>query len=130
MVCFSVSGENLTCRLRSLAFRAMLRQEVAWFDDERNSTRILNARLATDASKVQGVSAEKLVFSYYLKGNICSQNVLIMYTYSKRVELFYYNIMYTSCHVQTTLPDTMYVQIPNFVLVTNRFQPLYSLKLP
>ena len=45
----------MTCRLRYLAFGAILRQEMAWFDDEKHSTRTLNARLASDASQVQGV---------------------------------------------------------------------------
>ncbi len=54
--CFTVTGEILTCRLRSNAFRALLRQEVAWFDDERHSTGTLTAQLANDAGQVQGVS--------------------------------------------------------------------------
>jgi hypothetical protein len=38
------------------AFTAILRQEVGWFDDERNSVGILCARLSGDAASVQGVS--------------------------------------------------------------------------
>ena len=53
--CFGISGENLTARLRSLSFKAMLRQEVGWHDNERNSTGALTTRLANDASQVQGV---------------------------------------------------------------------------
>ena len=34
----------------------MLRQEIGWFDDEQNSTGALTTRLASDASRVQGVS--------------------------------------------------------------------------
>jgi ATP-binding cassette subfamily B (MDR/TAP) protein 1 len=34
----------------------MLRQEVGWFDDERNSVGTLCARLSGDAASVQGVS--------------------------------------------------------------------------
>ena len=51
-----MSGDRLTIRLRKLTFRAMLRQEVGWFDDERNSTGALTTRLASDAGQVQGVS--------------------------------------------------------------------------
>ena len=51
-----MSGENLTSRLRSLSFRAMLRQEMGWFDEEMNSTGALTTRLANDAGQVQGVS--------------------------------------------------------------------------
>ncbi len=57
-MCFSVAGENLTSRLRSRSFKAMLRQDIGWFDDERNSSGALVTRLANDASQVQGVSLE------------------------------------------------------------------------
>ena len=53
---FALSGENLTVRLRRLAFEAMLKQEIGWFDQKRNSTGALCARLSSDASKIQGVS--------------------------------------------------------------------------
>ena len=56
-ICFSISGEKLTARLRSLSFRAMLRQEIGWFDNEKNSTGALTTRLANDAGQVQGVCA-------------------------------------------------------------------------
>ena len=54
---FTVAGENLTSRLRSLGFKAMLRQEIGWFDDQKNSTGALTTRLANDASQVQGVGS-------------------------------------------------------------------------
>ena len=34
----------------------MLRQEIGWFDEERNSSGALTTRLASDAGHVQGVS--------------------------------------------------------------------------
>ena len=34
----------------------MLRQEIGWYDDEKNSTGALTTRLAGDAAQVQGVS--------------------------------------------------------------------------
>lgn len=55
-LCFAVSGDRLTIRLRLLSFKAMLRQEVGWFDEEKNSTGALTTRLASDAGHVQGVS--------------------------------------------------------------------------
>lgn len=57
---FAVSGENLTVRVRDLTFRAMIRQEIAWFDDNDNNTGALTTRLATDASQVQGATGIKL----------------------------------------------------------------------
>ncbi len=59
-VCFSVSGENLTSRLRSRSFKAMLRQDISWFDNERNSSGALVTRLANDASQVQGVGVVRV----------------------------------------------------------------------
>ncbi|XP_038611568.1 phosphatidylcholine translocator ABCB4-like isoform X1 [Tachyglossus aculeatus] len=52
---FGKAGEILTGRLRFLAFRAMLRQDMSWFDDPRNSPGALTTQLATDAAQVQGV---------------------------------------------------------------------------
>lgn len=53
---FSLSGETLTSRLRKLTFAAMLRQEVAWFDEDKNAVGALCSRLSGDAASVQGVS--------------------------------------------------------------------------
>lgn len=52
---FTLSGEYLTMRLRRRAFSTMLIQEMAWFDDEKNSSGSLCSRLSTDAAAVQGV---------------------------------------------------------------------------
>lgn len=52
---FSLSGEILTARLRKLTFAAMVRQEVGWFDEERNSVGALCSKLSGDASAIQGV---------------------------------------------------------------------------
>ena len=55
-MCFSVSGESLTMKVRSLLFRAILRQEQTWFDNERNSSAALVTWLSEDISNIQGVS--------------------------------------------------------------------------
>ncbi|XP_061185952.1 ATP-dependent translocase ABCB1-like isoform X2 [Saccostrea echinata] len=57
---FSVSGENLTMRLRQSCFRALLRQDIEYFDDQKNSTGALTTRLATEAAEVQGASGAQL----------------------------------------------------------------------
>uniref|UniRef100_A0A667H817 Bile salt export pump n=1 Tax=Lynx canadensis TaxID=61383 RepID=A0A667H817_LYNCA len=57
---FAKSGELLTKRLRKFGFRAILGQDIGWFDDLRNSPGALTTRLATDASQVQGVTNEAL----------------------------------------------------------------------
>ncbi|XP_038576393.1 bile salt export pump isoform X1 [Micropterus salmoides] len=57
---FAKSGELLTRRLRKVGFQAMLRQEIGWFDDPTNSPGALTARLATDASMVQGATGSQI----------------------------------------------------------------------
>jgi ABC-type multidrug transport system fused ATPase/permease subunit len=57
MYSFGVAGERLTMRLRSQAFAAILRQDVAYFDTEENSVGALCTRLSGDAAAVQGVSS-------------------------------------------------------------------------
>jgi ABC-type multidrug transport system fused ATPase/permease subunit len=56
MTALGVAGERLTLRLRKLAFDAILRQEIRWFDRQDNSCGALCARLSADAANVQGVS--------------------------------------------------------------------------
>ena len=57
VVCFTVAGERLTLRLRSETFHTILKQEIGWFDDKRNSTGALVTRLSNDAAQVEGVRA-------------------------------------------------------------------------
>uniref|UniRef100_A0A8C1KVU7 ATP-binding cassette sub-family B member 5 n=1 Tax=Cyprinus carpio TaxID=7962 RepID=A0A8C1KVU7_CYPCA len=57
---FGKSGELLTMRLRRQAFNAMMRQEIAWFDDNNNAVGVLTTKLATDASLVKGVTGARL----------------------------------------------------------------------
>ena len=53
---FTTAGVKMTTRLRKTAFKTIMSQQVAFFDDERNSVGALCARLAGDCSNVQGVS--------------------------------------------------------------------------
>ncbi|TRY58771.1 hypothetical protein DNTS_034608 [Danionella cerebrum] len=57
---FGKSGEILTMRLRSQAFKAMMRQEIGWFDDNNNAVGVLTTKLATDASLVKGAAGSRL----------------------------------------------------------------------
>lgn len=57
---FGKSGEILTMRIRSLSFKAMLRQEISYFDDHKNNTGALTTRLATEASDVKGASGARM----------------------------------------------------------------------
>ncbi|XP_060590153.1 ATP-dependent translocase ABCB1-like isoform X2 [Ruditapes philippinarum] len=83
---FGRSGETLTMRLRSMSFRAMLRQEIAYFDDHDNSVGALCTRLSTDASQVQGAAGAKLGSSFM---GLCSilTGLIIAFIYSWKLTL-------------------------------------------
>ncbi|KNC82823.1 hypothetical protein SARC_04906 [Sphaeroforma arctica JP610] len=55
---FSYAGEKLVTRLRVMTFSNLIRQDIAFFDDESNNTGSLTARLATDATLVKDVSGQ------------------------------------------------------------------------
>ncbi|XP_037037810.1 multidrug resistance protein homolog 65-like isoform X2 [Bradysia coprophila] len=50
---FNNAGVHLTTRIRARVFGAMIRQDMAWFDDSNNSVGALSVRLTSDAATVQ-----------------------------------------------------------------------------
>ncbi|KAF0883310.1 ABCB5 protein, partial [Crocuta crocuta] len=54
------AGEILTMRLRHLAFKAMLYQDISWFDDKENSTGALTTILAIDIAQIQGATGSRV----------------------------------------------------------------------
>ncbi|XP_037948003.1 multidrug resistance protein homolog 49 [Teleopsis dalmanni] len=57
---FNTAGVKMTTRLRQTAFKTIISQEVAYFDDEKNSVGALCARLAGDCSNVQGATGARV----------------------------------------------------------------------
>ncbi|XP_011362782.1 ATP-binding cassette sub-family B member 5 [Pteropus vampyrus] len=57
---YGKAGEILTMRLRHLAFKAMLYQDISWFDDKENSTGALTTILAIDIAQIQGATGSRL----------------------------------------------------------------------
>ncbi|CAF1395617.1 unnamed protein product, partial [Didymodactylos carnosus] len=55
---FSISGAELTKRIRAKAIQCMLKQEVGWFDRQENHSGVLCERLSTDALAIQNVYFE------------------------------------------------------------------------
>ena len=72
--CFGLVGSNLASRVRVLFLKAVLRQEIGWFDLDPNSSGSLTSRRSSDAPAVRGAVADvlglviqnvsTLVFSY------------------------------------------------------------------
>lgn len=54
------SGERLTFRLRQMCFNSLLRQPMAFYDQPENASGIVLTRLATDASLVQSLAANRI----------------------------------------------------------------------
>ena len=57
---FSYSGSKLVERVRQMMFEVMLQQEMGWYDEERNSTGALCARLSSSAEAVSGATGAKV----------------------------------------------------------------------
>ncbi|KAF7145062.1 hypothetical protein RHSIM_Rhsim04G0241300 [Rhododendron simsii] len=58
--CFGVAGGKLIQRIRSLSFEKVVHQEISWFDDPKNSSGAVGARLSTDASTVRSLVGDAL----------------------------------------------------------------------
>jgi len=76
---FAKSGEILTRRIRKLGFEAMLRQEIGWFDDSKNSPGALSARLATDAALVKGATGSQIGLIVSAISSVGSAMVIAFY---------------------------------------------------
>lgn len=57
---FAVTSEQLTTKIRIQGFRAMLEQEVGWYDLDENSSGALTTRLASDTALIQANTSEML----------------------------------------------------------------------
>ena len=83
---FSYLGEKLTHRLRTLTYRSILRQPMAFFDDPKNSAGRLGTRLGTDSALVRGGTGEALGIYYQSIAAIIAA-AIISFTASWRLAL-------------------------------------------
>lgn len=60
MYMFGLAGVRMTTRIRKMAFSAMLKQDMGWYDEDKNSVGALCARLSTDAAAIQGATGTRI----------------------------------------------------------------------
>ncbi|KAG6543543.1 hypothetical protein Mapa_015037 [Marchantia paleacea] len=58
--CFAVAGNRLIRRVRNETFSHVLRQEIAWFDEDSNTSGAVSGRLYSDAGAVRGMLGDSL----------------------------------------------------------------------
>jgi ABC-type multidrug transport system fused ATPase/permease subunit len=57
---FGFSGENLTLRIRSMTYAAILRQDIGFFDEDRYNVGTLTSILTLDATQIHGITGMTL----------------------------------------------------------------------
>lgn len=83
---FTTSGEILTRRIRGDYFKAILRQEVGWYDDEANSSGVLTARLATEATEIKGLTGQLLGSMFQVTVSLTA-GIAIAFAYNWQIAL-------------------------------------------
>ncbi|RUS91669.1 hypothetical protein EGW08_000642 [Elysia chlorotica] len=83
---FGISGETLTMRVRGMLFKAMARQNIAWFDDPSHETGVLSSHLAMEATFVQGAVRTSFGYVMLFVGNI-GLGLVISFIYSWQLAL-------------------------------------------
>ena len=68
MACWMIAGENQSIKFRKEYFKALLRQEIAWFD--MINPYELNSKVSNDTTAIQGALGEKF-FSFFYISSLC-----------------------------------------------------------
>ncbi|KAJ3375227.1 Multidrug resistance protein 1 [Allomyces arbusculus] len=83
---FGIAGERLTMRVRAMSLRALLRQNIAFFDQKENSTGALTHQLSDEADRIQGLTGAYMGSIVQLATNAIA-GLVIAFIYSWKLTL-------------------------------------------
>uniref|UniRef100_A0ACD5ZNS6 Uncharacterized protein n=1 Tax=Avena sativa TaxID=4498 RepID=A0ACD5ZNS6_AVESA len=75
---FAIAGGKLTERIRAMSFRSIMHQEVAWFDDPKNSSGALGAKLSVDALNVRRLVGDNLALTFQTIATLITGFIIAM----------------------------------------------------
>ncbi|CAF4896045.1 unnamed protein product [Rotaria sp. Silwood1] len=73
---FSKSGEELTSKIRLMSFKAILKQEIAWFDQKENNSFTLINNLYTDSNALKSLNGMNIGIFFNAIGTIVTALVI------------------------------------------------------
>ncbi|KAF8194139.1 P-loop containing nucleoside triphosphate hydrolase protein [Pholiota molesta] len=77
---FSVAAAKLTSRLRNLSFKAILRQDIEFFDKDSNSTGALTSQLSDNPQKVNGLAGITLGAIVQSIATLITGSILVLFS--------------------------------------------------
>lgn len=118
-LCFSIAGRNVSSKLRTDLFTAMLRQDAEWFDKTENDISVLCVRLASDVDTVQHVSYSFLKTHFRINWKAChcfTTRFVYMYLF------MYLQVMMTTVGVTLQNVTSVLASIVAAIILFNGYQ--------